>query len=152
MKGENKMYTQLFEYKKRDNGEGFYSLKNELSAVSKALGDLVQSIHTIDMYDSWPNDWVYEQVFYAFERLEQCSCDFDYERSICDLDADVYTHDLLKWVSENGFAREFVQEELDEGEKPESIDQLISMAQIRAKERIYSRVWEFIKNNKEGEQ
>lgn len=145
-------YSKYFKSKKRDSGESFFSLDDSVLAdqdTVKKLKRLVHAVH-VDLFNgTFPNDWIYERVMYALERLECLETDEQYERASCEVEPDCYT-DLIDW-SGYGFFREYVDEELQEGGKFESLHALLGMAQVRAIERIYPYVWDFLCKEREGE-
>ena len=138
-------YTQQFEWKKRDNGTYFYCIKED----EGALYDLIHSIHEEQFYGCLPDDWVYGQIYNAFEALEDHISDDDFDRACTEIQTDVYTNDLLEWAKWP-IAREYIQQGIDDfGNKGCDLDKTISLGQHLAIEAIYRRVWEFLQAERE---
>jgi hypothetical protein len=144
MKETKKTYSQYFTTKERPSGEKFVFLKDE---APESLESMMIDIH-FDYFDGCLlNDWIYRETSYAFERLEEYESESDYERAVCEIEPDVYTNDLIEWLK-NPYATDYCNEELQEGHKPDSLENLISTAQVRAKERIYYSVWIFLQKQR----
>lgn len=139
-----KKHSEYFETKERLNGDVFYYIKEDDTERCKAIKNIVQQIHLNEFNGALPNDWIYQEIAYAFERLEQCETDRDYDYAICEIDAHPYTSFLIEWLKEP-FAVEACDIELECGMNPDSIDQLMRAAQVNCKNRIYVQVWEFLK-------
>ena len=133
-------YTDSFTCKKRANASYFYTLKDD--PINDDLRSLIRAIHVDLFYDSAPDDWIYEQVYHAFERLAECETGEDFEIALIQVEGDAYTNGLLEWAK-SGYAQAYIQETLDDI-NPNTIDDLIREAQVRAIQAIYSYVWEFL--------
>lgn len=132
-------YTDLFTCEKRSNASYFYCLKNP---QDEGIGQLIQQIHEDEFEGCMPNDWIYAETYYAFERLAICDNENDFHAAMDEIEGDPYTSELLDWA-QHGFAQSYIQRVLDE-ERPSSLDGLLRQAQVWAKERIYLHVWEFL--------
>lgn len=140
-------YTNLFKTNTRKDESFFYYLDDN----AKSLEMLVRTIHFDVFGGCLPNDWIYQQCFYAFEQLEQCDCERDYERALSEIAPDCYSHQLRAWLQEP-FAAGLVDEEMEESGNIGSIDNTLGNAQIRAIGSIYAYVWEFICNDEQREE
>lgn len=132
-------YSQYFEVAKRaDTNREFIRLKDD---KPKELVDLIAKIHQRLFYGALPNDWIYSVILEAFEALEENDLDD------CTIEADIYNHDLLNWLYENGntFAIQYCNDYLEEfGNRSNDIVQYISGGQWLSKDRIYTYVNDFI--------
>jgi hypothetical protein len=137
-----KDYTVYFEQKERINGSFFYCLKGDYSETDP-LQALIRSIHEEQFYGASPDDWIYAQIYYAFDRLSTCEDDVDFGSAYCEVEPDVYSSDLLEWAK-SGWAREFIAQAI------EGFEELIGYGQVYAVQAIYDRVWAFLKE-REGD-
>lgn len=133
----SKDYTYCFAWKKRANGEEFVILKEYMSSE---LNELVRDIHQ-DLFNCGCNDWIYEQIYYAFDDLKN-----DKLEDIT-IEADVYTHDLIQWLN-NGYALELCSEVMREYHY-DSVEEALNQAQTSAKVLIYEAVNSFIERNQD---
>lgn len=143
-----KHFSKHFEYKTRTDKTGFYCIKDD-SDYKDALQDFVHSIHKDLFFDCLPNDWVYEQIYNAFERLAECTCERDFEGALSDIETDIYINDLLEWAKWP-IAREYITQcRQDFGWQWADLDKQIAGGQLLAIDAIYRRVWEFLDREKE---
>lgn len=141
VKKPRREYGEYFFRQYRVNGEGFYSLKEN---APQELIDLVYDIHRI--FESGPNDWIYENISDAFDGLADCSLD---EVTI---QTDCYHSALYKWFGES-YANDLCQEYVDEFGYPSKIGvmyALIDAGQWLAMKKIYGKVDEFINEEIDG--
>lgn len=135
----NKNYSEYFEDATRTNGNDFLRLAD---GAPIELKELIIKCHQCGKIDSIPNDWIYQQIYWALEEFEQGNMDledFDPEPS-------VYPHDLIEWL-ENSFAIEYCQFVLDELGPYDEFMQIIRIAQAECLRDIYRVVAEFVKDN-----
>lgn len=100
MKNKIEQLYNAFESKKRDNGETFVCLKDD---VSEELKDSFRNIHGVGMF---PDDYRYGAVAdlcctileYDFETADDLR---DFEHEIIDSHVDIYTYELTKWLGSN---------------------------------------------------
>jgi len=139
-----KDYTDNFEVRIRANGDHFSCLKD--AGVPDVLRNLIREIHLNEFYDAFPCDWIYQQIYFAFERLKECDCEALYWGAVNEIQADIYSNDLFEWAKKD-YASNYIQEALEEMEEVPTINQVIELAQQRAIEVIYQQVWDFIQKN-----
>ena len=119
-----------------------------------ALRDLIGLIH--NDFDSLRSDWIYSEIFDAFEALEID----DYDS--LNIESDAYHTDVKKWFYENSFADAICDEAINEmglldTDTPHMLTDtphmlfLMRNGQAYARRRIISRVNEFLKDNMKGE-
>ncbi len=136
-------YTQYFDYKKRDNGTSFYCLNDN---APDRLRDFIREVHQGDEFDCLPNDWIYEVIHNAFEEI------IDTDLVQFSVEADCYRSELKKWALEP-FSDYFIDHALyNYGGIVKEYSELLGFAQADAKETIYNRVLEFLREQKEGEE
>lgn len=138
-----KDYTQYFVKGIRTNGEKYTYLEN----APVELQDLVRSIHYDHFYRCFPNDWIYEQIFYALQSLEADDLED------INIEADAYNSDLAKWFYDNcnQYANELTAEVIEEfGADHKSAIDLLMLAQHEAINRIYQSVNDFLKEVKDA--
>jgi hypothetical protein len=110
----------------------------------QALRDFIREVHG-EFDDCLPSDWIYEQIFYYFELLEEN----DNEIDNISIEADVYNHELIEWLKQP-FAIGLCDDVLEEKFCDEkSLISTISMGQYIAKDTICRLVHEFIKQQGE---
>jgi len=142
----------LFELQIRDEGtrdeESFWVFKSEAFGTDdyERLSDLMR-----DMDVSM--DFAYEETHSALEDIDEYGEEYDdraiYERS----EADVYTHDLMKWMSSHLSHKEYVDEVLRKcGGDVNDMDALIMHGQSRAKEMVRRKVLELVEEIVEKEE
>lgn len=127
-------YYKHFERRTRSDGSSFYALVDN---APEDLSDLIREIHHQIFGGCWANDWIYDQILDAFEDLSNNNIDN------LNIEADCYTHDLLKWLREP-FALEICEEVREELCPNGTLTDQISWGQWFAKKRIYEAVDEFI--------
>lgn len=132
----------LFTQRTRDNGETFYSFTDGVS--DNIIDKIIQD-----------DDWIIEDSCYRF--ADECCCDFidnveigEYEtleeifENVRDcIEADVYTSDLTEWLNENNRHVYYLSEVLEEY-NPEDGFVLLSAAQIKHKEEIYTVIFNML--------
>jgi hypothetical protein len=136
-------YLEFFETKTRCDGTNFTCLTD---GAPGELHELICSIHLDDFCGALPNDWIYSEIRGAFEALMKDS------RENVSIEADVFNNDLIDWLK-NPFALDFCDEAKSQGLVGEDVGLLdwITYGQFVAKECIYDRVNEFVKEQaKEG--
>jgi hypothetical protein len=128
---------KFFERNKRGDGdEEFYSLKDR---YPDWLYKLVHKAH--DDGEWMPDDYKY---LYVVEALDHLSEGMDPEEP--EINADVYTSDLMKWFSSNGRRIQVVDEAMEElgreFDKERGIEGAIAQGQWYEKESIFRMVAE----------
>lgn len=102
--------AQMFEVRKRDNGEHFIVLDDQ---APEWAHDFVREAHGTEML---PDDYRYRWISEALDLLAQ-----DVESDPQDLatsfgdDVDIYTHSLLAWLSSNLTRIAYCDEAISEG-------------------------------------
>lgn len=133
-----------FELKQRDNGESFYSLKD--NDKPEWLHDAIYQAHDGMLPDDYIYQWVYDAVC-AYDDY-----DGDIDRVYGDLEGDIYNHALLKWLSSHSDRVALVDETMEELEISSGLMSLIQIAQVREKERVYAVIFEAIKDAQEDDE
>ena len=86
--------SDYFERKTRDNGERFYTLRDDAPGW---LLDAVREAHCGDM----PNDWTWEECYAACEAIDSERLDDDSMREHCDGRVDIYTNARFQWAADH---------------------------------------------------
>lgn len=90
-------YLTYFRVLERENAPNTYCWKEDV-VVPEALKDLCYEAHE----DMMPDDYKYNYIVDALELIADSDEDTDLEElSSSNIEADVYTFDLLKWLSSN---------------------------------------------------
>ena len=100
-------YIRQFEKGVRiDSGESFWKLVDDRD---EKLENLLFEIHKAVGFGTlvFPSDWVYDVTLEAFQNLSEYS---DWDDMITEVEPDYYYCDQMKWISENGFAPNWVDE------------------------------------------
>jgi len=136
-----KKYSEYFTHKKRNDGLDFICL---VDGAPQELEKLMYSIHKDHFDYTLPDDWIYENVYDAFEALETGD---DFDSVLQSLEPDIYNVDLCEWLK-CGFAQGYCNESLEESEH-KNIMQAVQAGNYRAKEVIYFAVRDFLDDQKE---
>jgi predicted regulator of amino acid metabolism with ACT domain len=128
-------------HKTRENGEGYYIITEEHPRRKEILNELYTLGFEIqDFYYKTLEDAIYAIVY----MLEQGHTPVDTDNELIEhIEADIYTQDLLRWLSEdiNNLAR--CDEAMQEYDL-KSVETAISYAQQDHKHEIYLIVWQMI--------
>lgn len=139
----DKQYTKYFVSKQRPDESYFVSLSDD---SPEELKELVHHIHD-DIFNAYPNDWIYSTISEALEDLSESSLDD------ITIEGDVYTKDLLKWYTETPSADYFCVEAVDLGlTSSQRIDELIGWGQYLSKKAIYESVNDFLEKQQNEEE
>lgn len=130
---EKQQYSRYFICDQRIDGVNFMKLTNE---APEELRKLIYDIHQ-EFDRCMPDDWIYDVIHDAF-----CQHDDGETLDNINLEPDPYHSNLYKWLGE-AFADEFINHAMKEFGEFKDIYHLIGMAQVMAKENIYSRVFSF---------
>jgi len=125
----------MFVRKVRDNGEGFYALKDDAPAW---LRDAVMDAHDGEL----PNDWRYEtcaHIWASFD-ADHYAYDEDAYAEIADGLVDVYTVDLLGWLSRHLDRLGYVEEAAESFGRGDSLVDEIRQGQYLCIERMVSAI------------
>ena len=133
-----KNYSEYFVRGKRQDGKEYVYC---VDATPEKLRDLIRDIHFNSFDGCFPNDWIYENIYEAFEMFEER--DFDIGKVLCDLTHDPYPWHLVEWLH-NSFASEFCNDVTD-NDSSLSIFQILETANCKAKESIVFAVDRFLK-------
>lgn len=144
-----KDYTPYFTRKERADGTLFYCLADGVH--HDTLQELLRSIHFDTFGGLWPSDWVYSQVYDAFERLAECSSEDDYESALSAIAPDVYTTDLIEWAKTPAF-RAHIDEANAELGRPADFEAELAQGQWHAINAIYGGVWTFLQEHEREEE
>ena len=133
-----KDYTKYFQIKERKIADIFVILSDDAPDELQAL---IHDIHA-DLFGlSVPNDWIYQQCYYAFDELMR-----DDLENIT-IEADAYLYDLIKWLDEP-YALELCNNVLED-HWHRDIMHVIGIAQQQAKTLIYEAVDHFLETSEE---
>jgi hypothetical protein len=86
-------WLQAMEYRTRDNGDGFYCLKDN---APEWVEDALPGVHGTDI---WPDDWRYDVIHSA--ACDLCDRDDDWGEAVFEIaDSCVYVYNgpLLQWA------------------------------------------------------
>lgn len=134
-------YIQYFEEKTRQNDTKFWCLDD---AAPEELQELVYNVHK-ELFDAFPDDWVYTQIVNAFQDLEEQSIDD------CYIEPDCYYHDLYEWVHKC-WARALCDEAVSEGfADGTDIDKTVQAGNFLGKEKIYRFVADWLEERERQE-
>lgn len=133
-------YYQSFELKTRKNGERFYCVKDDCK--DDQLTELIRTAHG----DMMPDDYKYQYIHDALEAIsEQSNDDNDYSP-----EPDIYTRDLLKWVSSNLTRTDYCNQAIEELGCT-SFDSILTFGQILERQEVYQSVYQSLTEIVEGE-
>lgn len=122
---------KYFTVKKRPSGEAFWKL------AKVHPGWLYRLVFKVHDEGQWlPDDYKYEYIVDALDLLSE---GIDPEEGRDQLEPDVYTTDLFKWVSSHLNRQAYADEVLQEL-KPKTLSDLLMAAQVREKEEVWSQV------------
>lgn len=133
---ERKSYYKYFMMAKRTRGQSYFKCTED---APDDLKDLIRAIH--GLFDCMPDDWIYEQIWEAFDDL-----DTNFIEDIHN-EPHPYLSELYAWLGEP-YARHLCDQVIGEGWRLEGIYEIIEEAQVRAKDIIYRAVDDFIKGSK----
>ena len=106
------------------------------------LQDLAYAAH--DNGDIWPDDWRYEFIEEALDALADADPDADPEEVLYEIEPDIYTSDLTRWLDSSNSRVFYLTEVLEEFGGDLDGFQLLSMAQAQEKQETASQVLAFI--------
>ncbi|MGH6629302.1 MAG: hypothetical protein ACREB3_06195 [Burkholderiales bacterium] len=132
--------SKWFEQKTRDKGEKFWTLKNGRPQWAQ---DMVQEAHDTGGGNLMlPDDWRYESIVDALDRIQDASDDADLDELADEIEADVYNADLLKWLSSHLERAGYVDEAVNNlgWDKDGGIFRAIQAGQIAEKREVYFSV------------
>lgn len=119
--------------------EQIWVLKNRYPQWIK---DMLYQVHD---YGKWgPDDYKYE---YAVETLDRLSEGSDPEEGRDELEADIYTSDLLQWIASSIHRQYYADEAL--GMEPKDFVTLLMLAQVREMQEIWDVVVKALNNRLE---
>jgi hypothetical protein len=134
-------YSKYFETGVRtDSGKSFVKCTED---APEDLKELIYQIHNKSFDGCFPNDWIYEIIWEAFEALEK-----DKLEDIS-IEADIYDRELYEWLG-NCFSDEYCNQALQNECPTTNITQIIQTRQCLVKEAIYQAVDEFIEEDEQG--
>ena len=97
-------FSKMIEYvdeekaKERNTRANIYLVKKE-HENNEELKDLIHKAHG----ENLPDDYIYEYISDALDLISECSDEEEIEERIGEIEGDVYTSDLTKWLaSHNG--------------------------------------------------
>lgn len=144
-------HTNLFEKRTRVNGEEFYCLTDKADKDRPDVKELIKATHESLGAFPWPEDWIYDQIYWAFHAFEDRGYfddEDDYHRFLGELEPEYVNCKLLDWAK-HGWAEIFIQDQLDEMEGTITFFNIILQAQLRAITLIYDKTYQFLLEQKE---
>ena len=137
---ENPMdYCQYFKTKLRTNGEPYVYCEH---GTPEDVRELIYEIHK-ELYCGFPNDWIYKEIYEAFEALEE-----DTLEDIT-LRPDDFESDLTKWLGESFAPAMIAQAQEEVCNEAKDIWIIIGWGQWYAKDIIYRAVDLFLTNKRQ---
>ena len=106
------------------------------------LQDLAYAAH--DNGDIWADDWRYGFIEEALDALAYADPDADPDEVIAEIEPDIYTSDLTRWLDSRNSRVFYLTEVLEEFGGDLDGFQLLSMAQAQEKQETASQVLAFI--------
>lgn len=136
--------SEMFETRKRDNGEHFVVLKD---SAPEWAGDFVREAHGTAIL---PDDYRYEYIRDALEFLAEADEDQDPNDLAAKFadQTDPYTDNLLTWLSSNLFRLSYCDEAQDEGllRQDADIPHRIAAGQYMERMEIFNQVIQAAEN------
>lgn len=127
-------FRQFFEQIERKENEQIWIVKD---GSPKYIQNMCHSAHG----DMFPDDWRYEFIVEALNVLS----DNDDPDDI-NLEADIYTHDLLQWLSSRLDRTSYVDEAIENYGKQETIVNDIAIGQLTEKEEVLASVRSYLED------
>lgn len=97
-------YLEYFTYNTRDNGEKFVKTEDNIPVE---LFDLIKTAHG----DMMPDDYRYQFIYEALNIISETD---DIEDAYQNVEADIYYHDVFKWLASRndriGYCDQYVEE------------------------------------------
>lgn len=117
------MYNNL-DWSKRSNGEKFVKCINTIEWQQ----DIIHRAHG----DRLPNDDMYERIYDILSMLRECESEEDAQGRIYEIEADIYTFDLTKWLHDHIENVCYLTEVLEEyGSNIRNGFELLTVAQLK---------------------
>lgn len=137
--------AEMLETQKRDNGKSYVAFKRD---APEWMRDMARDAHG----DLLPDDFIYEYIAEALEAISMADDAEDIERACDELEPDVYTSGILKWLSARGFM--CVDEALSDcGMQVDGVNttlfDAVMLAQVEEKRRVFNAVVHFLKQRAE---
>lgn len=122
------------ETKKRDNGNEFIC---HTKAAPEWFMDLIHKAHD----DFLPDDYKYEFILNTLYSIANSNKKADLDELGYEIEADIYTSDLIQWLASNLYRIEYVNEAMaDFGTDVKDIIQYIQMGQQKEKQEVYTTI------------
>jgi hypothetical protein len=140
---------EAFESDKRDNGDTFWKLKDGSPEWMKDVCFQAHKDGSPGIMGEpgqgamMPDDYRYEFIFEAVSSIEEADEDADLDEVRDEIEADIYTYDLTKWLNSRADRIGYVDEAVSElGHSDMGIIGDIMMGQIAEKQEVFDRVRE----------
>lgn len=139
-----------FETRKRHTREPFVALKDGSPDWMK---DLCYQAHGGD--DNWmmPDDWRYRFIAEAVDAIVDAGADAtdsEYSDVVGNIEADIYTCDLLLWLSSKNSRYSYVDDARSEYGTQDSIIKEIAIGQILEKQEVLFSVLNFLREQSDS--
>jgi len=135
-----------FEKKTRDNGEEFFCLKD---GHPEWIKDMAYKAHEEDSLA--PKDYRHKFVWESLVNISECDED-NLEEMLdcyCDIDADIYSSDLLKWLSSHLTRPGWVDQAKEELGPGFTLMSEIMHGQLLEKQMVFGVVVKFLREMEE---
>lgn len=139
-----KELRDLFEYKTREDGSGYYCFKLEV-ITSKSPLYLKASDLLHELQDETDEDSAYRLIVHALDyMIENEGASEDDSSSFADGSVDIYNSDLTTWLAKNTNNIQLVDDALSELGSSGGIIQAIRHAQYMHADSVFTRVYSLI--------
>jgi hypothetical protein len=124
-------YLMSFTAKKRENGDTFNCLKDEVE--DESLVELIRDAHNVMI----PDDYKYEYILDALRIISDAE---DYTDSHTEIESDCNNYDLAKWLASNNVRYEYCDQYIEEMHDCRSMFELMQSAQYKEREEVFFSV------------
>jgi hypothetical protein len=125
-----KKMLDCFEQKKRQDESKFYCLKDDCKN-RETYQEICMQAHG----DMFPDDYKYEFIVEALQQLSDMTEDADPQDTIFEIESDIYTSDLTKWLDSANSRVYYLTEALEEYPITDGF-QALSSAQLKEKQEV----------------
>lgn len=144
-------YREAFTTKQRDDGQSFTTLKDSYPDAPEDVQELVAATH--DDRKMSPDDYRYEWTVNSLDLISDATEEEDLEDLAYEIEADIYTTDLIRWLGSRADRYCWVDEAIEEGFEPgtEGVIGDIMLGQAYEKEHVYRIVLGFLRERVEAD-
>lgn len=136
-----------FETRKRKNGEEFVALKK---GSPEWMTDMVREAHGSMM----PDDWKYAFALEALRAIAETESDDEAIEAVQELEASIYTNELMQWLSSNLERAGYVDEAVENygGHSDQGIVGDIGLGQMAEKQEVGYSILSTLRDRAEEEE